>query len=160
MRRKEFYQVIAPLTEKIYSLAYSLLPDDLQAEQLVIDSISAYMLKEKKWIQNKEVDLRNKKEVGLVRKIIFKSVVRYMSEIGIRRAIQLSEQMRLEVPEQFARFYSLDPKVRLVLRLRYDNHFSADEIADILEAPRFDIIEKLHNGRFLMLNDMNSGDAV
>lgn len=160
MRRKEFYQVVAPLTEKIYSLAYSLLPDDLQAEQLVIDSVSAYLLKEKKWINNKEVNLQNKKEIGLVRKVIFKSIIRYLSEIGIRRALQLSEQMRLDAPEEFARFYSLDPKVRLVLRLRYDNHFSADEIADIFEVPRFDIIEKLHNGRFLMLNDMISGEAL
>lgn len=159
MRRKEFFQVLVPLTEKLYTLAYSLLPDDLQAEQLVIDSISAFLLREKKWITNKSVDLKSKKDMGLVRKTVFKSIIRYMSSIGIRRSVQLADQMRLDAPEGFEKYYSLDPKVRLVLRLRYDNQLSADEIADIFEVPRYEIIEKLHNGRFLMQSDL-SGEAT
>lgn len=159
MKRTEFYQVIAPLTEKIYTLAYSLLPDDLQAEQLVIDSVNAYLLKEKKWIHQKEVDLTVKKDVNLVRKTIFKAMIRYLSDIGVRRALQLGERVKEQVPTEFQKFYSLDPKVRLTLRLRYDLLFSVDEISDVYKMPRYEVIEKLHNGRFLLLNEVTPGDA-
>jgi hypothetical protein len=154
MKRKEFYQIVSPLTEKLYPLAYSLLPDDLQAEQLVIDSINAYLLKEKKWIHGKEVDLLDSKAVRLLRKAVYKSIIHFMGDIGIRRSMQLTEQMRLSRPAEYSQFYDLDPKVRLVIRLRYENHFSVDEIGDIFGMPRYEVIEKIHNGRFLLLNKL------
>ncbi|HXH74929.1 MAG TPA: sigma factor-like helix-turn-helix DNA-binding protein [Bacteriovoracaceae bacterium] len=161
MRRKEFYQLASPLTEKLYQLAYSLVPDDLQAEQLVIDSVNAYLLKEKKWIHNKHVDLLQKKEVGILRKMIFKSLIRYLGDLGVRRSGQLGEQsLRVSGPVEFSQFFSLDPKIRLVIRLRYDNHFTVDEIGDIFNMPRYEVIEKIHNGRFLLLNDLNKGEEI
>jgi hypothetical protein len=37
VKRKEFYLLVRPLTEKLYRIAYSLLPDDLQAELTITD---------------------------------------------------------------------------------------------------------------------------
>ena len=48
MKRKDFYQLVAPLSEKLYRYAYTLIPDDLQAEQLVVDGFNAYLLRERK----------------------------------------------------------------------------------------------------------------
>lgn len=160
MKRKEFYQLVQPLTEKLYRFAYTLIPDDLQAEQLVIDGLNAYLLKEKKTILRKEVDLNSKKETQLLRRTIFKGLLRYMGEIGARRSLQLNEQMRLSVPKEFSPFYTLEPKVRLVMSLRYDGQFTVEEIEEITQMPRFEVIEKLHNGRFLLLNDLNQGVSV
>lgn len=153
MKRKDFYQLALPLSDKLYRFAYTLIPDDLQAEQLVIDSMNAYLLKEKKSILRKEVDLENKKEVQAYRRILFKSILRYVCDIGARRALQLSEQMRLSRPAEYAAFYALEPKIRIVMALRYDAQFSAEEIEEIVQLPRFEVIEKIHNGRFLLLND-------
>lgn len=160
MKRKEFFQLVQPLTEKLYRFAYTLIPDDLQAEQLVIDGLNAYLLKEKKTILRKEVDLNSKKETQLLRRTTFKGLLRYMGEIGARRSLQLNEQMRLSVPKDFSPFYSLEPKVRLVMSLRYDGQFTVEEIEEITQMPRFEVIEKLHNGRFLLLNDLNQGVSV
>ena len=57
MKRKDFYQLLHPLTDKLYRMATTLIPDDLQAEQLVIDSLNAYLIKEKnKILAGRELD--------------------------------------------------------------------------------------------------------
>jgi hypothetical protein len=151
MKRKEFYKVLTPLTDKLYTLAFSLLPDDLQAEQLVIDSVNAYLFKEKKWIHNKELKGEEKKELTVLRKTIFKGIIKYLGDIGVRRSIQLTELMKNHLHPPYESFFSLEPKSRLIIRLRFDNFFSVDEIADMLELPRYEVIEKIHNARFLLL---------
>ncbi len=158
MKRKDFYLLIQPLTEKLYRFAFTLIPDDLQAEQLVIDGLNAYLIKEKKNILMKDVDLnQNKKDLQILRRIYFKGILRYMNDIGHRRALQLGEQLRLSRPDDFKAYYTLDSKVRAVMNLRFDAQFSVEEIEDIMQVPRYEVIEKIHNGRFLLLNQLNQG---
>lgn len=158
MKRKDFYQLLQPLTDKLYRMASNLIPDDLQAEQLVIDSLNAYLIKEKsKIIAAREFNALSKKDVQLQRRFYFKGLLKYMSEIGVRRSTQLTDQLSLSRPANFQSFYGLAPKVRLIISLRYDFQFTVEEIEDITGMPRYEVIEKLHNGRFLLLNDFNQG---
>lgn len=157
MKRKDFYQLVVPVTDKLYRFAYTLIPDDLQAEQLVIDAINAFLIKERKMITKKEVDLGDKKELQIIRRTFFKGILRYMSDIGVRRSTQLVEQMKLMRPEEYSLFYSLEPKVRFVMAMRYEAQFTVEEIEEIVQMPRHEVIEKIHNGRFLLLNDLNRG---
>lgn len=157
MKRKDFYQLVVPLTDKLYRFAYTLIPDDLQAEQLVIDAMNAFLLKEKKLILKKEIDLKSKKDTQGIRRTFFKGLLRYMGDIGVRRSVQLTEQMQVMRPEEYADFYSLEPKVRYVMALRYDAQFTVEEIEEIVQIPRYEVIEKIHNGRFLLLNDVSRG---
>lgn len=156
MNRKDFFQLIQPLTDKLYRIAYNLIPDDLQAEQLVIDSLNAYLIKEKKHILlANSFDSLSKKDIQLKRRSHFKGILHYMAEIGVRRSSQLTEQMKFSVPGEFAAFYGLAPQIRLVMSLRFDFQFTAEEIEDITNMARYEVIEKLHNGRFLLLNEFN-----
>jgi hypothetical protein len=158
MKRMDFFQLVQPLTEKLYRLAYSLIPDDLQAEQIVIDSLNVYLLKEKKSIlAARELQTLSKKDIQLARRNHFKGILSYMTEIGVRRSSQLSDQMKRTRTQEFVPFFNLEPKVKLIISLRYDFQFTVDEIVDITTMPRYEVIEKLHNGRFLLLNDMNDG---
>lgn len=160
MKRKDFYQLVLPLTDKLYRVAYALIPDDLQAEQLVIDGMNAFLLKERKSLLFRDVDLNNKKETQPLRRHYYKGILRYLCDIGIRRSTQLTEQMQLSRPEEYGAFYALEAKARLVLSLRYEAQFSVEEIEDILFAPRYEIIEKIHNGRFLLLDGLNKGAGL
>lgn len=161
MKRIDFYQLLSPLTEKLNRMAFCLIPDDLQAEQLVIDSLNAYLIKEKKQILNaSSLDMYSKKDIQFKRRHIFKGILKYMSEIGVRRATQLKDQTIQTRPENFMSYYNLEPKARLIMALRYDFQFTVEEIEDIATMPRYEVIEKLHNGRFLLLNDMNPGVSL
>ena len=140
MKRKDFYQLVLPLTDKLYRFAYTLIPDDLQAEQLVIDAFNAYLIKERKFILRTEIDLSSKKESQILRRTIFKSMLKYVADIGTRRAGQLLEQMKVNRPDDFASFSSLDAKFRLVVSLRSDGHFSVSEKDFLLERRGREII--------------------
>lgn len=156
MTRKEFYLYLQPLTEKLYSFAYALIPDDLQAEQLVIDSVNAYLIKERKSILARTAELKSNKAMQLARRTILKSILRYMSDIGCRRAHQL-QNMKMVSNTEFSAFYNLDPEARMVLKLRYESQFTVDEVEEIMQLARYQVIEKIHNGRFLMATDLNKG---
>lgn len=157
MKRKEFNHLVLPLTDKLFRIAYNLIPDDLQAEQLVVDGFNAYLLKEKKNILLKNVDFSNRKETGALRRMYFKGILRYIGDIGIRRSSQLIEQLKLTIPAEYRPFYSLDAKVRLVMCLRFDAKLSVEDIEEVLLMARYAVIEKIHNGRFLLINDLNKG---
>lgn len=144
----------------MYSMAYALVPDDLQAEQLVIDSVNAFLIKEKRSLLAKEVDLGNKKSVQLLRRTYFKALLRTMGEIGVRRSAQLGEASLAAQPEDFKTFFDLDARIRFVMKLRFEGQFTTEEIEEIAGLPKFEVIEKLHNGRFLLLNDLNHGVRV
>lgn len=160
MKRKDFYQLTLPLTDKLYRFAYTMIPDDLQAEQLVVDALNAYLLKEKKGILKREVNVESKKDAQIARRLIFKGILRYICDIGARRSGQLTELMKVNRPEGYSAFYSLDAKIRFVMGLRYEAQFTVEEIEEIVQMPRFEVIEKIHNGRFLLLNDLNKGVSV
>ena len=138
-------------------MAYALVPDDLQAEQLVIDSMNAFLIKEKRTVLAKDVDLQSKKNVQLMRRTYFKALLRYMGEIGVRRSGQLGEAQLAVDPEEFKAFFALEPKIRFVMKLRFEGQFTVEEIEEITQLPKYEVIEKLHNGRFLLLNDLNTG---
>ena len=160
MKRSEVFSLIQPLIPKLYSMAHGLLPDDLQAEQLVIDSINGFLIKESSSLLRRELKATDKKEVQLLRRSYYKMILKNLSDLGSRRSFQLKEQMQLQMPESYEGFYALEPKIRLALKLRFEANFSVDEIQDILEIPRYEVIEKLHNGRYLMVSQLNEGVTV
>lgn len=160
MKRKDFLQLISPLSDKLFRFAYILIPDDLHAQQVVIDSLNAYLLKERKSILRREVNMASKQETQFLKRTYFKGILRHMHDIGVRGALQLGEQMRISRPDEYAAFYNLDPRARFVIALRYEGQFTVDEIGEIMQSPRYEVIEKIHNGRFLLVSDLNKGVSV
>jgi len=158
MNRSDFFHLVQPLTSKLYRAGYCLMPDDLQVEQLVIDAFNGYLIREKKSIlEHKDLNQYSKKDLQVQRRIFFKGILKYLSDIGVRRSLQMSDQMNRSRPHDFQSFFKLDPRVRLTLCLRYDFQFTTNEIEDITGMTRYEVIEKLHNGRYLLLHDFNQG---
>lgn len=156
MKRTELISLLLPLNEKLYQMAYCLIPDDLQAEQLVIDGVNAFLLKEQKWVARLIEDDSEKSLSNHVRRQLLKKVLKYQFEIGQRRSFQLIDQYRTFIPTEFKKFYDLDVKVRAVMTLRFDFLFQVEEIEDICQMARFEVIEKLHNGRFMLSKDLET----
>jgi hypothetical protein len=160
MKRSELLLLAQPLSERLYQVAFSIIPDDLQAEQIVIDAFNAFLLKENKQLLAIHFDAQNNKQVQFQRKHVFKMILKNLCDIGLRRSLQLNSEAPLTLPEEFKSYFSLEPKVRLIMRLRYDLQFNTDEIEDILGLPRYEVIEKIHNGRFLLGNNLNKEATV
>jgi hypothetical protein len=156
MKRTELINLLLPLNEKLYQMAYCLIPDDLQAEQLVIDGVNAFLLKEAKWVAQFTEGEVDPKHAAKLRRQLLKKILKFQFEIGQKRSFQLIDQYRSYIPAEFKKFYDLDVKVRAVMTLRFDFLFQMEEIEDICQMARFEVIEKLHNGRFMLSKDLST----
>jgi hypothetical protein len=152
VRKKDLFTLIQPLLPKCHSLAMSLLPDDLQAQQLIVDSFTQCLLKEKSLWLDRDWDESDKKDQLHLRRLMLKSWIKVMVHLGMRRATQL--QIRYEGVEQ-REFYQLDASTRVVAWLKYDQGWSISEIESTLGLKKFEVIEKVHNSRFILTGGLN-----
>ena len=148
MRKKDLFTLIQPLLPRCHSLAYCLLPDDLQAQQLVIDAFTQCLLKEKHVWLTREWDDKDKKSQVQQRKTFLKSMIRCLVDLGVRRAAQISTPYE---GQEFRQFYQMDPRTRAVAWLRFQQNWPLEEIERALSMKRYEVIEKVHNARFLMM---------
>lgn len=129
-----------------------LLPDDLQAQQLVVDTFTLCLLKEKNvWFDQKWDEEDRKSQIHL-RKQFMKSLVAHMVDLGVKRSLQLwTELPDVELVRQYPKFFQLETKARAIAWLRFGQSWPVDEIEKVLGLKRFEVIEKIHNARFIML---------
>ena len=152
VRKKDLFSLIQPLLPKCHSLAMSLLPDDLQAQQLIVDSYTQCLLKEKSLWLDRDWDESDKKDQIYLRKTMLKSWIKVMVDLGVRRAAQM--QIRYE-GSAYKEYYHLDPSTRAVAWLKFDQGWSIQEIESSLGLKRFEVIEKIHNSRFILSGGLN-----
>ena len=129
-------------------MAYCLLPDELQAQQLVIDAFTQTLLKEKQVWLTREWDDNDKKSQLQQRKAFLKTMVRCVVDLGVRRAAQISTPYE---GHEFRQFYQMDPRTRAVAWLRFQQNWPLEDIERALGMKRYEVIEKVHNARFLMM---------
>ena len=152
VRKKDLFGLIQPLLPRLHALAMCLLPDDLQAQQLVVDTFTLCMLKEKKSWLEKQWDEEDRKSQIHLRKQFMKSLVAHMVDLGAKRSLQLwAELPDVELVRQHPKFFQLETKARAIAWLRFGQSWSVEEIEKVLGLKRFEVIEKIHNARFLML---------
>ncbi len=165
MRKKDLFSLVQPLLPRFYSLGVALLPDDLQAQQLVVDAMTLCLLKNKDAWLTQEWDPEDRKGHVLERKQFMKTYVRHLTDLAAKRAAQLGPTLADgELIQAHPQFYRLDVRTRAVAWLRFQQGWTVDEVGRTLGLPRHEVVEKLHNLRFLMLGQapqwMPMGDAV
>ncbi len=152
MRKKDFTALIQPLLPRLHSLAICLLPDDLQAQQLVTDALTTCLLKEKRAWLEREYDPEDRRAQIHLRKLLMKSLVTIMVDLGARRAAQLRASLPDNpVVRDFPQFYRLDPKARAVAWMRLRQGWGMEEIERMAGLKRHEVVEKVHNARFLLM---------
>ena len=137
---KQFFKI---KSNELYPFAYSLLPDDLQAGQLVIDAIDLILLD--KDVSEKfplyygsEEELR--KDQSKLTTVLYSHTYR----LAKRRVGQLSGSFA--IPHGFGPFYRTPLDSRAVVFLREKLSFSWERIGAIVGADRIVAIEKYHLG--------------
>ncbi|MBL7666082.1 MAG: hypothetical protein JNM93_13180 [Bacteriovoracaceae bacterium] len=120
-----------------FSFAYTLIPDELQSQQLVIDSYEATLLDRVSFEGNEKEQI----QLELLKRIY---------ELAERRSYQLEGQVfsaESISPKNEIYYSSLGIKQRAVLFLYHKAQRSLDDIAVILKLKRFEAIEFLHSSR-------------
>lgn len=146
MKRKEIYGLISPLLDQLYQFSHALLFDELEAEQLVIDGVNGFIIKEKKWLTDFEIDEENE---GKLRRVFFQKMVKHIYDLALKRSLHFK-------PIKEEPFYQLPLRNRAIMSLRYLMNYTPDQIEDFLGLARWEVIEGIHNSRFVLTNDLNA----
>jgi len=151
MKKNELEPILDSLLTKLYSYAYALLPDDLQAEQLVIDAYSIFLVREKKFLQEFEFDSKNKKDRLNIRRFLMRNMLLDIFELGYKRSLQLRHLLQNDLGEKQG-FYDLKIEQRAVLFLKEVLQYTAKEIQETMSLQKHQVIETLYNARFKILD--------
>lgn len=160
MKRKTFTDMCLSLSPKLYSFAYTLISDDLQASQLVVDGLTLFLMKEKEeWLLIEDDELKDKKWEVSYRRDLMKAILGRIYEIGSKRAKHLNvKMMNVDRAESF--YKNLEMSARAVSFLKYKWNMSSTEIENILKLSRVEVIEKVHQARFTLMNNSPKLDQI
>lgn len=146
MKIDELQKYIQNLSPDLYSFAYVLIPDDLQASQLMIDCVQSFLIQKKSLIekmsQSKNKILRNlldETELHLLN-IVF--------DLSRKRYQQL--KVSFKDVEQNGGFFALDFDEKAVLYLKDKAGFNLNSIEFITSSIRSEVLSHLYSGRIKM----------
>ena len=150
MKTLELEKFIQNQSSDLYSFAFILIPDDLQATQLMIDSVSSFMIQKRslinRWSEAGESALgENSTDIKI-------NLYKTMYELSKKRYGQL--KMSFKTIEDTSGFFSLDFDDKSVLFLKERTDFSMDVMEFILGKSRTEILAHLYSARISMVNNL------
>ena len=150
MKTLELEKLIKNLSSELYSFAYILIPDDLQATQLMIDSVSAFIIQNKllieKWSTTNESEMIHNS--NNIKHRLYKS----MYELSKKRYNQI--RMSLKSIEDSSGFFSLDFDDKVALFLKEKTDFNLNVLEFILGLSRKEVLAHLYSARLKMVQNI------
>jgi hypothetical protein len=143
-----YFQQSSP---KLFSFAYALLPDVLQAQQLVIDAVALLVTERKAWVEE-TAKIMAAQEVATRSTLLQRYLYRHIFLIGRTRA----KQVAITPPPEFASFYALPVTSRAVLFLHHQTTWPIDDIDDILSLERPVLFAHLQQARHALLDKLGA----
>lgn len=147
MKRIEFEKFLPILSSELYSFAYVLLPDDLQAGQLVVDSIQAYLIQKREYIEtlfsNKNKD--NHFEFNKIKK----ETLQLVYELAKKRFHQI--RLSIEETEDKKDFFHFEFDEKAALFLKDKMKMTNDEISILMMKTKIEVLSSLFSARSKMM---------
>ncbi|MDO9182390.1 MAG: hypothetical protein Q7U04_08265 [Bacteriovorax sp.] len=150
MKTEELQKYIQNLSPELYSFAYVLVPDDLQASQLMIDCVQSFLIQKKVLIE----------KMGLTKNRILKNlldetkinIVKIIYELSRKRYQQL--KISLAEVEGNGGFFSLDFDEKAILFLKEKTQFEIEQIEFITSMSKTEVLAYLYSARIKMTSLM------
>jgi len=148
MKRIDFEKFLSLISNDLYSFAYILIPDDLQAGQLVVDSIQNFLISKKDNVE-KLFEARDK---DLAKELmpIKRSLLKLVFELAKKRYHQIKLSIANE--DGVNDFYSLEFDEKAVLFLREKLKLSLEEIAIVSGKNLSEVHAYLYSARVKMID--------
>lgn len=150
MKSEELQKYIQNLSPELYSFAYVLIPDDLQASQLMIDGVQAFLI-QKKALVEKMSSSKNKILKNLLEETRL-NLLKIVYQLARKRYQQL--KISLADVEGNGGFFSLDFDEKSILYLKEKGQFDLDQIEFLTSASRTEVLSYLYSARIKMASCM------
>ena len=150
MKTEELQKYIQNLSPELYSFAYVLIPDDLQASQLMIDCVQAFLI-QKKILVEKMGLTKNKIVLNLLEETKL-NLIKIVYELSRKRYKQL--KISLSDIEESGGFFSLDFDEKAILFLKEKAQIELAQIEYITSMTKSEILSYLYSARIKMTSIM------
>ncbi|MEX1099669.1 MAG: hypothetical protein WEB87_04545 [Bacteriovoracaceae bacterium] len=142
MNKSELAPLVDSLIPGFYNFAYSLIPDELQSEQLVVDAYSVFLVRERDFLEESEYDASKRPKF---KKYIQNQMIIDILDLGAKRSAHLKSLIRGE--REFKSFYQLELNQRAALSLKEHLKLGVQDLQEIFGFKKYQIVELLHNAR-------------
>ncbi|MBC7537826.1 MAG: hypothetical protein H7281_03335 [Bacteriovorax sp.] len=146
MKTEELQKYIQNLSPELYSFAYVLIPDDLQASQLMIDCVQSFLIQKKVLVE----------KMGLTKNKIVKNLLEE-TKLNLKKIVyELSrkryQQLKISLSDVEANggFFSLDFDEKAILYLKEKAALDLDRIEFITSNTRSEVLAHLYSARIKM----------
>ena len=150
MKTEELQNYIKNLSPELYSFAYVLVPDDLQASQLMIDCVQAFLIQKKALIE-KMGQTKNKIVKNLLEETKL-NLIKIVYELSRKRYKHL--KISLSDVEGSGGFFSLDFDEKAILYLKEKTNLDLIQIEFITSTTKSEILSYLYSARIKMTAHM------
>ena len=150
MKNSDLESIIKNLGPDLYGFAYTLIPDDLQAGQLIIDAVSNFLLSKKSLIEKLLKADANSETTQEVQLRLFQIIY----ETAKKRFHQIQLSFTTEDQKNF--FFSLDLDEKAMLYLRVRAMLEINHIEMIMNKDRTQVLAFLNDGRMKMIHQNQS----
>jgi hypothetical protein len=151
MNKVQLTSLIDSLLPKVYGFSFALLGDELQAEQAVIDAYTVFLMKEKSFLVNEEIDSESNKHRQGFKKYLLREMTREVYELSLKRISQLGGKRKTLL--EYESFYSLNLNKRALLYLKEIGLYTVSDLQEIFGLERYQVIETYYNARHELLID-------
>lgn len=146
MKTDELQKFIQNLSPDLYSLAYVLIPDDLQASQLMIDCVQSYLVQKRPAIERMLLakNKMSRNPFTETKSHLFKIIF----ELAKKRYQQL--KMSFSEVEQNGGFFALELEEKAALYLKDKAAMDLEQIEFITGLTRAEVLARLYSARIKM----------
>ena len=104
MKHSDINSIVSKCISQLFPFAYSLIPDELQAEQLILDAYAVFILKENTFLKEALIDLDDDKEANEITQFFLMSIMGEIYQLAKKRISQLGDS--LEHNAKYNTYYS------------------------------------------------------
>jgi hypothetical protein len=165
MNIEELQKNIQKLSPQLYSFAYVLIPDDLQATQLMIDCVQSFIIQKRVLIDKFKV------AKNIINNELFEETKQHLFKIVFELSRKRYQQLKISFKdvEENSNFFSLEFDEKTVLYLKDKCGFELNQIEFITSSTKAELMSYLYSARIKITSsgalqsfndDSLSGDSV
>ena len=153
MEAQQLEHLIDYTFDRLYGLCFSVSFSSDQSSQLLCDAYTVFVMSEKEFLTSYNLDESSRSDRKLMRKFIFTSMAKIILDLAEKKTRSSVFNRDLEL--EYKDFFRLNLRQRSLLFLKEKYHLSLDELQDILDLERFQVLELYANAVFCL----NEGSA-
>lgn len=152
MKRSDLEKIIDSLFPRLYGFSSALTQDTDQASQTLVDAYTVFILREKNFIADMELNLENRAERVSAKRYFFNELLKEIFELAkMRRPDRKIDNSGFR---EYQNFYDLNLQRRAIIYLKDVEGLSIEDLQEVFVMQRHQVVELLHNSYYELVKDI------